>query len=146
MIELLIEVPFHINVHGTKAEKSLLYYAAMYGNIFFASHLIRLGFDIHESGNDERIHVDDEEGVGWKRLRYTPLYKAAEGGHTETVTFLLEAGADINRGGKLRYDTPLYIASANGHLKVVQVLIKNQAKYDSLEGVTHFFFRHFTLL
>ena len=42
MIELLIEVPFHINVHGTKAEKSLLYYAAMYGNLFFASHLLRL--------------------------------------------------------------------------------------------------------
>jgi len=139
MIELLLEVHFPINVHGTKAEKSLLYYAAMYGNLFFASHLLRLGFDIHESGNDEKIHVDDEEGVGWKRLRYTPLYKAAEGGHTETVIFLLEAGADINRGGKLRYDTPLYIASANGHLKVVQVLIKNRAKYDSLEGVTHFF-------
>ena len=139
MIELLLEVDFPINVHGTKFEKSLLYYAAMYGNIFFASHLIRLGFDIHESGNDSLVHVDDEEGVGWKRLRYTPLYKAAEGGHTETVIFLLEAGADINRGGKLRYDTPLYIASANGHLKVVQVLIKNQAKYDSLEGVTHFF-------
>jgi len=139
MVQLFLDVDFQINVEGSKEEKSLLYYAAMFGNVTFASHLVGLGFDIHESGNDEKIHVDDDEGIGWKRLRHTPLYTAAKEGHTEMVRFLLGSGADINRGGKLLHDTPLYIASATGQLPVVEVLIKKKATYDALNGVTNFF-------
>jgi Ankyrin repeats (many copies)/Zinc finger, ZZ type len=57
---------------------------------------------------------------------YTPLHKAAIGGHGEVVILLLENGADIN--ARTTYGvTPLHLASNNGFSGVVSALLDNNA-------------------
>ena len=53
---------------------------------------------------------------------WTPLTKAAEGGHPETVKCLLLRGADMDTQDDYKY-TPLHIASLNG-LKVIKILLQ----------------------
>jgi ankyrin repeat protein len=66
-----------------------------------------------------------------------PIHFAARQGHLESVTTLLDAGADINQ---LSADqsSPLLIAVINGHFDVAQVLIDKGAdvKLASENGVT----------
>eukprot|EP00731_Ephydatia_muelleri_P016141 Em0009g565a len=76
-------------------------------------------------------HVGDRVPVlyRWKEMKmekqrynshWTPLYTAAENGHTAVVEMLLKAGADMNK-------TPLYTAAENGHTAVVEMLLKARA-------------------
>ncbi len=55
-------------------------------------------------------------------LDQTPLFKAAEDGHSGTIRFLIANGADvnaINENGK----TPLHFAAKSGHKETVEMLI-----------------------
>ena len=53
----------------------------------------------------------------------TPMYAAAQEGHTHVVMELIKAGADVNQANSVGF-TPLYIAACNGHETVVALLIQ----------------------
>ena len=56
----------------------------------------------------------------------TPLFIAAQNGHTETAKLLLEKRADVNQAMS-NGATPLYIAAQNDHRETVQLLITERA-------------------
>lgn len=64
----------------------------------------------------------------------TALGAAAEKGHVEVVTLLLERGVDPNYGDQRDEDfhTPLFKAAGNGHEGIVRLLIDHGAKLDTL--------------
>ncbi|KAI0970294.1 ankyrin repeat-containing domain protein [Xylaria arbuscula] len=56
--------------------------------------------------------------------KYSPLELAAKGGHTEIVSFLLDAGADPDYYSQsFSSSTALEIAAYEGHLNIVEVLL-----------------------
>eukprot|EP00435_Cladocopium_sp_Y103_P045028 s1089_g12.t2 len=71
--------------------------------------------------------VEDEKGL-------TPLHRAAQGGHIETMRLLLEAGAEIGVPGGgtelMKWQAPLHLAALGGHLEAVRFLIDNGAQKD----------------
>ena len=62
----------------------------------------------------------------------TPLHWAVEGGHTEVVATLVDAGADILNGMRdhdsTTYALPLYRAAREGHTEIVEVLRDAEAE------------------
>jgi ankyrin repeat protein len=70
--------------------------------------------------DSELVHATDEYGG-------TPLHNAANFGHDEVVTSLLEAGADPNKkDDDLR--TPLHYAVLEGHEGIVKLLLEQGAE------------------
>ncbi|XP_072341341.1 cortactin-binding protein 2 isoform X4 [Scyliorhinus torazame] len=86
---------------------TLLHQAAAQGNVTLLSMLL------NEDGID--INHPDEEGS-------SALYSAAKNGYTESVTFLLTSGAQVDDVGKNLF-TPLCAAAAQGHVGCTEVLI-----------------------
>eukprot|EP01083_Nonionella_stella_P200917 735368_1 len=69
---------------------------------------------------------------------FTPLFVAAQNGHTRIVTLLLQNGADVNQAEQ-RGHTPLWISALRGHVEVVRVLLSHPSidiDYKDLSGVT----------
>jgi ankyrin repeat protein len=64
---------------------------------------------------------------------HTALWKAAAEGHGDTVKLLLNAGADISKGGS--FGSPLNAAIWNVHETVVDMLIEAGADVNSVSGV-----------
>jgi peptide-methionine (S)-S-oxide reductase len=65
--------------------------------------------------------------------RHLALALAAQHGHAEVVTLLLDAGEDPNRynpAGAHAHSTPLHQAALAGHLDVVRVLVERGARLD----------------
>jgi len=68
----------------------------------------------------------------------TPLYIAAEHGHTKIVQILLQHGAQLTENTEhVAYTTPLHVAAEHGHTSVVLALIESGASghlplYDTL--------------
>ncbi|MCJ1384321.1 hypothetical protein MMC17_007437 [Xylographa soralifera] len=58
------------------------------------------------------------------------LHWAAEKGHGDVVTFLLDMGADIEAKDDENNDTPLMRASRFGHVNVAEILLKRGASID----------------
>ena len=58
----------------------------------------------------------------------TPLYAAAQNGHTHIVMELIKAGADVNRACSVGF-TPLYVAAQSGHDGIVALLIQAGAEF-----------------
>ena len=58
----------------------------------------------------------------------TPLQLAATAGHSECLTLLLEARADVNGSEPFFNGTALHCAAARGHSKVVEILIQSGAE------------------
>ena len=80
----------------------------------------------------EAIHSGaDLNGVdsgGW-----TPLFHAANQGHTEGVKLLIQAGADVNHGKETGF-TALFSAVLGGHVEVVRVLLDAGAEILPAQG------------
>lgn len=55
----------------------------------------------------------------------TPLFIAAQNGHTEMISLLLQHGADVNAAGCTV--SPLSMAVQGGYLETCRVLLKNGA-------------------
>ena len=60
------------------------------------------------------------------KLKRTPLYYAAMGGHLEVIQLLLDHGADVNAQKEDRW-TALHLGVLFGHVQVVEVLLKRGA-------------------
>ena len=66
-----------------------------------------------------------------RKMRLTPLHRAAAGGHAEQVGMLLAARADVD---PVRLDsgrTPSHMAALNGHRHVLQMLADAGANLDA---------------
>ncbi|EZF35677.1 hypothetical protein H101_00809 [Trichophyton interdigitale H6] len=73
--------------------------------------------------NGTTVDCTTESGV-------TPLIRAAERGHVDTIDLLLNFGSNIEhstRGGR----TPLQVACSRGHIKIVQRLLSAKADVES---------------
>jgi ankyrin repeat protein len=70
---------------------------------------------------EHRVALDLQCNLG-----YTALTYAASAGHHDTVSMLIEAGADIHLPDKAS-DTPLHHAVRNDHLHVVKLLLAHDA-------------------
>ena len=108
--------PLHLSTYGftkhpVKPEAVPLYYAALLGFSDLARHLI--------ARNPE--HVNAKGGT-----RVTPMNAAAIGGHAETLSLLLEHGADVDPKGVYGF-TPLHDASFKGHLEAGRCLLDHGA-------------------
>ena len=66
-----------------------------------------------------------------KQNAVTPLFLAAEEGHFDVVSFLLEEGADVNFVNN-SFITPLHIAAVKGHYAIVELLLQKGGKIASL--------------
>ena len=66
-------------------------------------------------------------------LGYSPLMTAAQSGHSEVCSLLLDAGSDLEemKTGSLLY-RPLHKAAINGRHSVVMILLSRGAQVDSL--------------
>jgi ankyrin repeat protein len=57
----------------------------------------------------------------------TPLLLAARSGHTDAVSALLDAGADVNQVSAGDHTSPLLIATINGHFDLAMALLERGA-------------------
>ena len=65
-----------------------------------------------------------------KQMMEQPLFVAAQNGHLEVIRFLVESGANRDRGRTDTGGTPLFIAAQRGHLEVVRFLVESGANKD----------------
>eukprot|EP01052_Picozoa_sp_SAG31_P035050 SAG31_NODE_4179_length_3499_cov_5.939412_2_plen_473_part_00 len=76
--------------------------------------------------SQERPHGEIVSGLqnvnAAKQGGFTPLYVAAEKGHSEIVSGLVAAGADVNAAAQDGF-TPLYVAAEKGHREIVSGLV-----------------------
>src|SRR5690242_11858285 len=84
------------------------------GNLQKVKDCISQGIDI----NITHKEWDDINKVEAER---TPLQYAASAGNLEIARFLIENGANVNRGRVDNGATPLYAAVSQGHLEVIRL-------------------------
>ena len=107
--------------------KQSIFAAAYKGNVERVQELLNSGIDVNVQGS--AIVLNPEA---------TPLYWATAGNQACVAQFLIERGADINRGS--RYDTPLHAAAERGFVKMVQLLLRSGADVNARAG--HFSFAY----
>lgn len=107
--------------------------------------LIRKGFDanVRDPKGDHALHLATRDNavkaiaalLRWDKIDVeprnkvdeSPLMLAALGGHLETVSRLIERGADVNKTGW----APLHYAATRGHLEVMRLLLDRNAYIDA---------------
>lgn len=68
---------------------------------------------------------------------HTPLHVAARDGHTEIVSLLLEAGADVNAVEPCFGAVPLHKAVYNGHAEITGLLVARPGINLDFQGATN---------
>lgn len=124
---------------------SLIHIAARNGHVELLAYLLE-----QKNGVQAAIEKISEDEA-------TPLFAASKRGQVETLSLLLEKGANINvqaSGIKIRNDksrsriTALHIAALGGHTETVQTLLRNKmikiirAKTDQDETALHLAVQH----
>lgn len=107
---LLIDSGAKIDIR-TKNQRTVLHQAAYSSDIRFCDYILNL------DGADANV-VDDKN--------CTPIYIAAQGGHSGIVELLIRREANVNIA-RNNGETTLYSAARYGHTKVVELLIQHQA-------------------
>lgn len=109
-----IDLKNYVKATDPKTEFTLLHWAAIAPFPKTMSWLI----EVHK---EQKISLDYLDA--WQ---CTPLYHAAQRGHTPILNALIAAGADASRSNQYQV-TPLQIAAQNGHIQAVDQLIKAKA-------------------
>ncbi len=126
----------------TKEGKTALTLALEYHHPEIAAVLQQRGakasiLDAASAGDIESVRAllrTDPQAINAKdALGYSPLYHAAETGHSEVAAVLLAAGADANdfTGNNGWGYSPLLIAAGKGHADVVALLLEHGADVNS---------------
>ena len=98
----------------------------MCGHAALVKALIEAGADVNKHASPQFNFLNAASG---KRKRtgvlrnVTPVFDAADKGHTHVVMELIKAGADVNQACSVGF-TPLYVAAQSGHDGIVAVLIQ----------------------
>ena len=98
-----------------------------------AARLLTQGADINRVSLTTQ---PDERGVYEDTTTY--LLEATLRGHTETVRFLLENGADPNFAGKFAGQTALLAAARCGHVEIVDLLLLHGADFSAADHPSKF--------
>ena len=69
--------------------------------------------------------------------RNRPLYYAAQGGNTECLSTLMEAGARVNEATKCKSFVSLIDAAKRGHCECVRILIQAGANVNETNRTTN---------
>ncbi|MBN1827534.1 MAG: ankyrin repeat domain-containing protein, partial [Deltaproteobacteria bacterium] len=87
----------------------------------------KIAFSSKRTGNNDVWvkEVRDEAGR-------TPLHWAAEQNNVESVSLLIDKGADVNDKDS-NFTTPLHIASSNGYYEIARLLVENGADITSAD-------------
>jgi hypothetical protein len=97
-------------------KQTALHIAGCFGRAAVVKALIEAGADVNRPASPRTNGGNLLHNV-------TPVYSAAEKGHTHVVMELIKAGADVNRANS-EGATPLFIAAQNGHESCVALLIQ----------------------
>ena len=92
--------------------------------------LIEAGADVNKPASPHTVNASGQRTSVIHNV--TPVYFAAQEGHTHVVMELIKAGADVNQASSLGF-TPLYVAAQQGHEGIVAVLI--QAGADARKAI-----------
>lgn len=101
-----------------------LHFCARRGNLAIAKMLVSAGADLVAATSTARTgSADDDLEI---TVGSTPLHMAAEEGHSEFITALIEAGASPNSRTR-EGDSPLYTSCENARLGAVRALLRANA-------------------
>jgi ankyrin repeat protein len=116
------KTPLAIRTHCTH---TFLHMASALGHLQLLSMLLKRGASVNvfrEIRDFSRRIVSGGE---------SPLYIAAEHGHTEAVVLLMQFGADLDRGRFSDGKTALMAAVDTGNIKTVRALLRKGANVDA---------------
>lgn len=102
----------------TKSQRTILHQAAYSSDIRFCDYILNL------DGAD--VNVVDHKDC-------TPIFLAAQEGHSAVVQFLIQHNADLNIACD-DGETALIRAAAEGHIKVVELLVQHGANMNLPNG------------
>ncbi len=117
------------DVNSEDEQGTALYQAARLGHIKVVEVMLKFGIS-GEGFINPNLDIEVKCPKGSPK-RWTPLAIAAIEGHTEVVSELIKAGADVNtrRGDNER---PLiHLVAAKGHLEILALLIRAGANVDA---------------
>ena len=118
----------YVNKVLNKEERTALSVAAQCGHAALVKALIEAGADVNPLASPH-FFILNAVWPHTKRKRtsvlhnVTPLFDAADKGHTHVVMELIKAGADVNQANS-EGATPLYHAAQKGHEGIVVALIQ----------------------
>ena len=125
-VRALLESGEDVNKVLNKEERTALHVAAQCGHAALVKALIEAKADLNPLASPQFNFLNAASG---KRKRtgvihnVTPLFDAADKGHTHVVMELIKAGADVNQANS-EGATPLFIAAQKGHEGIVVSLIQ----------------------
>ena len=134
LVELYLQKGADPNLANGQAELPV-FVAAELGRASVVALLLKAGVDPNTM--QKEVVNSYNASIGRPFGKNTPLIKAAQGGHGETVKVLIDAGADINHRGVLA-KTALLWATERGHFRTAELLLEEGAdpNLPSAEGLT----------
>jgi len=151
LVRILLDKGADLNCQGK--ENKVLAYAAGQKNLTMVKYLLENGADAKMNGgkaliqticpfNDHRLEIVEilvkygaDVNVRFEKYSGSPLHVASKYGLQEIVTFLLDAGANIDDTGSM-YDSPLQTAIDSGNVNIAFLLLDCGADVNVIAGFT----------